>query len=108
MRRYHFLTEVRNDCVSERKSAATVRGVSGVWDDATAHSSSGGFLMTNRSPVLYVARVSRMLRRGVAVLMASLLLTALVLPASMTVQTAQSTVNLVGPADGVGDSPVVD
>jgi hypothetical protein len=49
-----------------------------------------------------------MLRRSIAVLMASLLLSALVLPASMTVQTAQSTVNLVGPADGVGDSPVVD
>lgn len=64
--------------------------------------------MANRSLLSYAARVSRALRRSVAVVMASLVISTLVLPASTTVNTANPLVHLARPADGVGDSPVVD
>ncbi len=55
-----------------------------------------------------LSRASRAVRRSVAVVLASLVLGALVLPASASADTIKTQVHLVRPADGVGDSPVVD
>jgi hypothetical protein len=55
-----------------------------------------------------LSRAHRAFRRNIAVVLASLVLSALLLPASASAHTLTSINQVVRPADGVGDSPVID
>jgi hypothetical protein len=97
--------EDRNDYVSERKSAATVCGVSGV-QEPRACSPKRGLLMKNR---LFVPRLMRRMKRAFLIVLAAVLLGIVAVPA-VSFADAQDDVGalyLDRPLDGVGDSPLV-